>query len=746
MTLLHGPRSGDLVRARRRHRLPAGPPERRLHPHPGLQHGRGAPGRLPLGDEGARARREGHPRRPALRPHERDGRPARRRSAPARDIAFLGGLIRHVLETRVATSRSTSCTTRTPRRSSRGLPGHRGPRRPLLAASTPRPARTTATTWMYEGGEIAASAGVREHAAQSFEERTGAGMMTGAVDARRDAAAPALRAAGPAAPLRPLHAGDGRAHLRHLARRTSSRVADTLDRELGPRAHHGALLRRRLDAAHRRRADDPRRRDPPAAARQHRPPGRRHHGACAATRRSRARPTSRRSTTCCPATCTCPRRARSELDARATTRRRRRRARGWWSHFDKYIVSPAQGLVRRRRDARRTTTASAHLPKITGNHSHFPTMLRAIDGGARRASSSWARTRPSARSTRGCSGARWPSSSGSSCATSPRSRSATFWHDSPEVAYGELRTEDIQTEVFLMPAASHVEKEGTFTNTQRLLQWRDKALDPPGDARSRAVVHAPPDQARARRTTRRRDETRDWPIRNLTWDYAEHGRARRARRRGRAAGDQRLRRRDRRAAAGLRRSSRPTAPPRAAAGSTRASTRDGVNQARRRDPGDLDAPGGWVSPEWGVGVAGEPPHALQPRVRRPGGQAVVGAQALRLVGRGAGAWTGYDVPDFPVDKRPDYRARRRREGMDAISGDDPFIMMRRRPRLAVRAGGAARRPDADALRADRVAGRQPAVPRRPDDATRRRCAGRGRQPVPRRPATRATRSSRRPSA
>ena len=34
---------------------------------------------------------------------------------------------------------------------------------------------------MYEGGEIAASAGQREHSAQSFEERTGAGMMVGQV-------------------------------------------------------------------------------------------------------------------------------------------------------------------------------------------------------------------------------------------------------------------------------------------------------------------------------------------------------------------------------------------------------------------------------------------------------------------------------------------------------------------------------------------------------------------------------------
>ena len=49
MTQLNGPRSGDLVRARRRHHVPAGPAELRLHPDHGLQHGRAAPGRLPVG-------------------------------------------------------------------------------------------------------------------------------------------------------------------------------------------------------------------------------------------------------------------------------------------------------------------------------------------------------------------------------------------------------------------------------------------------------------------------------------------------------------------------------------------------------------------------------------------------------------------------------------------------------------------------------------------------------------------------
>ena len=42
----------------------------------------------------------------------------------------------------------------------------------------------------------------------------------------------------------------------------------------------------------------------------------------------------------------------------------------------------------------------------------------------------------------------------------------------------------IKTEIFFLPAALPGEKEGTFTNTQRLIQYHDKAIEPPGDARS----------------------------------------------------------------------------------------------------------------------------------------------------------------------------------------------------------------------------------------------------------------------
>ena len=61
---------------------------------------------------------------------------------------------------------------------------------------------------------------------------------------------------------------------------------------------------------------------------------------------------------------------------------------------------------------------------------------------------------------------------------------ADFWRDAPEIASGEIKPEDIDTEVFFFPAAAHIEKDGTFTNTQRLLQWHHKAVEPKGDTRS----------------------------------------------------------------------------------------------------------------------------------------------------------------------------------------------------------------------------------------------------------------------
>src|SRR4029077_2354623 len=43
---------------------------------------------------------------------------------------------------------------------------------------------------------------------------------------------------------------------------------------------------------------------------------------------------------------------------------------------------------------------------------------------------------------------------------------------------------DIKTEVYLLPAADFAEKDGTFTNSARWIQWKWKAVDPPGAPKS----------------------------------------------------------------------------------------------------------------------------------------------------------------------------------------------------------------------------------------------------------------------
>src|SRR6266496_1970900 len=41
----------------------------------------------------------------------------------------------------------------------------------------------------------------------------------------------------------------------------------------------------------------------------------------------------------------------------------------------------------------------------------------------------------------------------------------------------------VQTEVFMLPASHWIEKDGSFTNSGRWVQWKDQVLPPEGDAR-----------------------------------------------------------------------------------------------------------------------------------------------------------------------------------------------------------------------------------------------------------------------
>ena len=49
----------------------------------------------------------------------------------------------------------------------------------------------------------------------------------------------------------------------------------------------------------------------------------------------------------------------------------------------------------------------------------------------------------------------------------------------------------IKTEVFLLPSAHRIEKEGTISNSGRWLQWFDKAIEPQGEARDFGHIMVP---------------------------------------------------------------------------------------------------------------------------------------------------------------------------------------------------------------------------------------------------------------
>jgi formate dehydrogenase major subunit len=96
--------------------------------------------------------------------------------------------------------------------------------------------------------------------------------------------------------------------------------------------------------------------------------------------------------------------------------------------------------------------------------------------------------------------------------------SAAFWRSSPEIQSGELKSADIKTEVFFLPAAALAEMEGTFTNTQRLIQAHDKAADPPDDARSDSWFTYSLGK-RLKALYKDSTQDRDWAIKNVTLDY-----------------------------------------------------------------------------------------------------------------------------------------------------------------------------------------------------------------------------------
>jgi formate dehydrogenase major subunit len=91
--------------------------------------------------------------------------------------------------------------------------------------------------------------------------------------------------------------------------------------------------------------------------------------------------------------------------------------------------------------------------------------------------------------------------------------SAAFWK---EVAGSD--PSKVATEVWFMPAAHIAEKDGSMTQTSRMIQWHDKAADPPGQARSDLYFwYALGKKLKSRYASS--TATKDIAIKNMTLDY-----------------------------------------------------------------------------------------------------------------------------------------------------------------------------------------------------------------------------------
>ncbi len=248
---------------------------------------------------------------------------------------------------------------------------------------------------------------------------------------------------------------------------------------------------------------------------------------------------------------------------------------------------------------------------------------------------------------------------------------ATFWKDGPEIATGELRTEDIDTEVFFFPAASHVEKDGTFTQTQRMLQWHHKAVEPPGDCQSELQFFFTLGRKIRERLAGSTLE-RDRPILDLTWDYCvdEHGAP--------SAADVL------REINGFHLTGDKAGQPLSSYtemksdGSTSGGCwiytgvyADGVNQSARRKPGREQS---WVAPEWGWAWPANRRTLYNRAAADPDGKPWSERKAYVWWDADKALWTGHDVPDFIADRDPSYRPAEGTTGVAGIAGDDPFIM------------------------------------------------------------------------
>ena len=246
--------------------------------------------------------------------------------------------------------------------------------------------------------------------------------------------------------------------------------------------------------------------------------------------------------------------------------------------------------------------------------------------------------------------------------------SATFWKEGPEIESGELAPADIGTEVFFLPAAAHVEKDGTFTNTQRLVQWHAKAVEPQGDCRSDLWFAVELGRRLRSKIAAAGAADRDRPLLDLTWDYPLLPD-------GDVSAEAVLREINGSDADGV-----PLAGPAHLRGDGLTSCgtwiysgcfAGGENKTARRRPGREQT---WVAPEWAWAWPDNRRILYNRASADPDGNPWSERKRYVWWDHQAEAWVGEDVPDVVAGLAPRARAPEDALGVDALNGDDPFIM------------------------------------------------------------------------
>ena len=342
-------------------------------------------------------------------------------------------------------------------------------------------------------------------------------------------------------------------------------------------------------------------------------------------------------------------------------------ASGWWGEFPKYAISLLKAWF-----GEHATKANDfcydYLPTLTGDHSHMNTVADMVDGKVKgyfvMGENPTVGSMHGALHRKGLRNLEWLV-----VRDFAPTETAEFWLTAPEIDRGEVRPEDIATEVFFFPAAAHTEKDGAFTNTQRLLQWHHKAIAPPGDARSELdFIHEL--GHRLKKLYSGSTDPKDRPIQHLTWEYETEGPRNEITAESVLAEINGWTVADRKPVEGFTALKDD--------GSTASGCwiyagvyRDGINMAARRKPHwEQD----WVALEWAWAWPANRRMLYNRASADPEGRPWSDRKKIVWWDEEKKKWTGFDTPDFIVDRPPSYRPSADARGKETIGGADPFIM------------------------------------------------------------------------